>query len=301
MTDHATPGPKHGRFFCFGLGYSARALVKRLEEGDWRIRGTARTPEKCERLKAAGYDAFPFDSEAPLHDATHRLAGTTHLLASVPPDGLGDPVLRHHAEHIAGISSLRWVGYLSTTGVYGDRGGDWVDEDSALNPTGLRGKLRVEAERAWLELGESKGLPVHIFRLAGIYGPGRNALNALREGRARRIRKPGQVFSRIHVEDLAETLLCSMAAPKPARIYNVCDDKPAPPEDVVTFAASLLGVPAPPFVAFEDANLSEMARSFYADNKRVRNDRIKQELGVVLRYTDYETGLNAILASSRDA
>jgi len=300
MTDPATPGPKHGRFFCFGLGYSARALAKRLKVSDWQIHGTARTLEKCARLEAAGIEAFPFDSEGPLHDAMKPLAGTTHLLVSVPPDGLGDPVLRHHARHIAGLSSLRWVGYLSTTGVYGDRDGDWVDEDSTLNPTGLRGKLRVEAERAWLEFGESKDLPVHIFRLAGIYGPGRNALDALRKGRARRIRKSGQVFSRIHVEDLAETLLRSMAAPNKGRIYNVCDDKPAPPEDVVTFAANLLGVPAPPFVAFEDANLSEMAQSFYADNKRVRNDRIKRELGVVLRYADYESGLNAILALSGD-
>lgn len=298
MTNHTVPGLNQGRLFCFGLGYSASALVKRLSGSDWRIRGTARTLEKCTRLENAGYDAFFFDSEIPLRDATKHLADTTHLLTSVPPDSFGDPVLRHHAEHIANISSLHWVGYLSTTGVYGDHKGDWVDEDSTLSPTGLRGKLRAETERAWLELGKAKGLPIHIFRLAGIYGPGRNVLNALREGRATRIQKPGQVFSRIHVEDLAETLLRSMADPKPARIYNVCDDKPAPSEDVMTFAANLLGVPAPPLVSFKDAKLSEMAQSFYADNKRVRNERIKRELGVVLRYADYEAGLRAIFTSS---
>ncbi|MCE2509673.1 MAG: SDR family oxidoreductase [Alphaproteobacteria bacterium] len=290
--------PAQGRLFCFGLGYSARTLARRLGARGWHVLGTARTAGTCAGLQAAGIEALPFDGTAPLAPAKHPLASVTHVLSSVPPDVRGDPVLRHHAEDLAGLSGLRWVGYLSTTGVYGDRSGEWVDEDSTLRPTGMRGRRRAEAERAWLALGEKAGLAVHVFRLAGIYGPGRSALEALRQGRAKRIRKPGQVFSRIHVDDLAETLLRSMAAPKAGRIYNVCDDKPAAPEDVVTFAARLLGMPPPPLVAFEDADLSDMARSFYADNKRVRNDRIKRELGVVLRYADYEAGLNAILAAS---
>ncbi|MGB1547771.1 MAG: SDR family oxidoreductase [Alphaproteobacteria bacterium] len=288
---------KPGRLFGFGLGYSARALAKRLRADTWRIAGTAQSAESCAAFEAAGIEAFPFRSDAPLREAARRLAGTTYLLSSVPPDEEGDPVLRHHAKDIAAVPGLRWVGYLSTTGVYGDKGGAWVDENSELRPSGERGRRRVAAERSWLELGETHGLAVHIFRLAGIYGPGRNALETLRKGKTRRIQKPGQVFSRIHVEDLAETLLRSMAVPRAGRIYNVCDDEPASPEDVILYAASLLNLPAPPPVAYEDADLSEMAKSFYADNKRVRNDRMKRELGVKLRYPDYRVGLKALLAS----
>jgi nucleoside-diphosphate-sugar epimerase len=187
------------------------------------------------------------------------------------------------------------VGYLSTTGVYGDRDGGWVDESSALKPTGERGRRRLAAEAAWLELHRRARLPVHIFRLAGIYGPGRSALDAVRAGRAQRIDKPGQVFSRIHVADIVQVLRASMARPDPGAIYNLCDDDPAPPEAVIAFACELLGVPKSPLVPFAEARLSEMARSFYADNKRVSNRRIKEQLGVRLAYPSYKDGLRALL------
>ena len=192
--------------------------------------------------------------------------------------------------------ALAWLGYLSTTGVYGDRGGGWVDETSRLQPTGDRGRRRVAAEQGWLDLWNRRGVPVHIFRLAAIYGPGRSAFDALRAGTARRICKPGQVFSRIHVEDLANVLIASMERPRPGAVYNVCDDDPAPPAAVVGYAAELLGIEPPPLVPIEAAGLSPMARSFYDDNKRVANGLIKTELGVTLRYPDYRAGLAAILA-----
>jgi nucleoside-diphosphate-sugar epimerase len=195
------------------------------------------------------------------------------------------------------MPSLAWVGYLSTTGVYGDRDGGWVDETSELRPSGARGRRRVAAETAWLDLWRDRGVPVHIFRLAGIYGPGRSPFDALRAGTAKRIVKPGQVFSRIHVDDLASVLLSSIARPRPGAVYNVCDDEPASPADVVAHAAQLLGAPPPPLVSFDEAALSPMARSFYADNKRVSNALIKTELGVRLRYPDYRAGLAAILAA----
>jgi nucleoside-diphosphate-sugar epimerase len=231
-------------------------------------------------------------------EAATALAGTTHLLLSVPPDAAGDPVLRHHAADIAALD-LAWAGYLSTTGVYGDRGGGWVDEEVALSPSGERGRRRVEAEAAWLDLWRRHGTPVHIFRLAGIYGPGRSALDQVRAGTARRIDKPGQVFSRIHVEDIAAVLEASMARPRPGAIYNLCDDDPAPPAEVILHACRLLGREPPPLVPFAEAEkeMSAMARSFWDDNRRVSNCRIKEELGVRLRYPDYKSGLAAILAA----
>jgi nucleoside-diphosphate-sugar epimerase len=246
-------------------------------------------------LARAGIEAFAFDRGRPLDDPGAALAGTTHLLSSVPPDAEGDPVLDCYAADIAALPGLVWAGYLSTTGVYGDRGGGWVDEDSALEPTGARGRRRLAAERAWLALQRDHGVPVHLFRLAGIYGPGRNALQTVRAGNAKRIDKPGQVFSRIHVEDIATVLEASIARPDPGRAYNLCDDDPTPPAEVIAHACALLGQEPPPLVPFEDAELSLMARSFYRDNKRVSNRRIKEELGVALAYPDYKTGLKALL------
>ncbi len=276
--------------FCFGLGYSAGFLARDLAGEGWRIAGTSRSG-------AAGADRFPlhrFARSAPLADAAAALAGTTHLLISVPPDEAGDPVLAEHAGDIAALGGLSWVGYLSTTGVYGDRGGGWVDESAALAPSGERGRRRVAAEAGWLELHRRHGLPVHVFRLAGIYGPGRSALDTVRQRRAQRIDKPGQVFSRIHVADIVQVLRASMARPDPGAIYNVCDDDPAPPEAVVAYACRLLGLPPPPLVPFAEAELTPMARSFYDDNKRVANRRIKEELGVRLRYPGYRDGLDAL-------
>lgn len=285
------------RLFCFGLGYSARALAARLPAQGWRIAGTARSAEKVAALAADGIEAFVFDRGRPLSDPAAALAGATHILSSIPPDDDGDPAIDQHGADIAACGGLAWAGYLSTTGVYGDRDGGWVDEDSALRPTGARGRRRVAAEAAWLALHRAHGLPVHVFRLAGIYGPGRNAIVTVRQGRAQRIDKPGQVFSRIHVDDIATVLAASIARPHPGRAYNVCDDDPAPPAQVIGHACDLLGVAPPPLVPFDRAELSAMARSFYRDNKRVCNRRIKEELGVALAYPDYRSGLAALLAA----
>ena len=283
------------RLFCFGLGYSARALAMPLMARGWRIAGTTRQAEAAAALAAEGVDAHGFDRDRPLADPSAALAGTTHLLLGVPPDDAGDPVLDAHGAHIAACRTIVWAGYLSTTGVYGDRGGGTVDEDSALRPTGPRGHRRVAAEAGWRALYETHGLPLHIFRLAGIYGPGRNSLAAARAGTARRVDKPGQVFSRVHVEDIARVLMASMERPNPGAVYNVCDDAPAPPAEVIAFACSLVGIEPPPLVPFAKAELTPMAHSFYRDNKRVSNRRVKEELGVTLAYPDYKTGLRALL------
>ena len=283
-----------GHLFCFGLGYSALALARRLRGEGWKLSGTCRAAEKAAALREAGFHAVVFDRDHPL--CPGALDGVTHLLASVPPDAVGDPILTIHRDDIAAVKSLSWAGYLSTTGVYGNRDGGWVDESAVLMPTGERGRRRVEAEAGWLDLWRRHGVPVHIFRLAGIYGPGRNAFDALRAGSAKLIDKPGQVFSRIHVDDLASVLIGSTNRPRPGAVYNVSDDDPSPPADVVAHAAALLEMPTPPLVPLEAAGLSPMARSFYDDNKRVSNRLIKTELGVSLRYPDYRAGLAAILA-----
>lgn len=271
-----------------GHGYSAQALARVLPPG-WRIIATTRSPEKAEALRDAGLEALLWPGD----DLGPALARATHLLSSIAPGPQGDPVLNAEAQTLRAAKRLEWVGYLSTTSVYGDQGGGWVDENTPLTPTAERGRLRAEAEAGW----QSLGLPLHIFRLAGIYGPGRGPFAKVRAGTARRIVKPGQVFSRIHVEDIAQVLAASMAHPSPGAIYNVCDDDPAPPQDVIARAAELLGLPVPPAVPFEEADLSPMARSFYAESKRVRNDRIKEELGVKLRYPSYREGLAALLAA----
>jgi len=282
-----------GRLFCFGLGYSALALTQTLLAEGWGIAGTCRTTEKQNELARRGIAAHLFERGRPL--AAAAFDDATHVLHSIPPDSEGDTVLALHGETLSRLQQLRWFGYLSTTGVYGDRGGDWVDEHSDLQPTGERGRRRVGAEVGWSRLLQAEGLPLHIFRLAGIYGPGRSALDSLRAGTAKRVIKPGQVFSRIHVADIAEVLRASIAQPNPGAVYNLCDDDPAPPWEVIEYAAGLLGVPPPPAVPFEQAQLSDMARSFYDDNKRVRNERIKRELGVQLKYPSYREGLRALL------
>lgn len=275
----------------FGHGYSARALVPLLP--GWRVIGTTRSPGKAEGLHAQGIEprVFPGDDLAP------DVAAATHLLSSIAPDEEGDPVLRAHGEAIAEAAPrLDWAGYLSTTGVYGDHRGGWVDEDTPPAPSTARGAARVRAEADWRAV---PGLPLHVFRLAGIYGPGRGPFAKIRAGTARRIVKPGQVFSRIHVDDIAATLRASIDRPEAGAVYNVCDDAPAPPQDVIADAARLLGLPPPPELAFDEAELSPMARSFYAESKRVRNDRIKA-LGVRLRHPDHHSGLRAILAAEAD-
>lgn len=261
-----------------GHGYTASALAERLLPQGWRIIGTTRDANR--RLNVERLD-WP----APLPE------GVTHLLAGAAPDDHGDPFLRTHRDAIAALR-LDWAGYLSTTGVYGDHEGAWVDEDTPPAPTTLRGQQRLKAERDW----QSLDLPLHVFRLAGIYGPGRGPFEKVLAGTARRIIKPGQVFSRIHVEDIARVLEASMKSPAPG-IYNVCDDDPAPPEDVLEFAAHLLGLPPPPAIPYDQAAMSPMARSFYAESKRVRNDRIKTLCA--LKFPDYRAGLADLLASHK--
>lgn len=283
------------RLFCFGLGYSARALADAVRAEGWAVAGTCRGEEKRAALQADGIDAFLFDRTQPMIDPQAALAGTTHLLLSVPPDAEGDAALDLHGADIAACSGIQWAGYLSTTGVYGDRAGGWVDETSERRPSGPRGERRVRAEDGWLELGRAHGIPMHLFRLAGIYGPGRNALETVRSGRARRVVKPDQVFSRIHRDDIAQVLRASMASPDPGAAYNLCDDEAAPPQDVIAFACDLLGVDPPPEIPFEEADLSPMGQSFYRDNKRVSNARIKDALGVVLKWPTYREGLRGLL------
>jgi nucleoside-diphosphate-sugar epimerase len=283
---------------CFGLGFSARVLAQRLAAQGWAITATSRSSDGAERIRTSGFRAFVFDGSAPLPDGAFE--GVTHVVVSAPPGADGDPVLRQHADDFASrASQFRWVAYLSTTGVYGDHGGALVTEETPLTPNTERGHKRLQAETQWLALWRSSGLPVHIFRLAGIYGPGRNQLLSLIDGTAKRVIKPGQIFSRIHVEDIANVLEASIARPDPGRAYNVCDDEASPPQDVVAYGASLLGLPVPPAIAFEEAELSPMARSFYADSKRVSNARLKQELGVRLSYPSYREGLAAIARQIR--
>jgi dTDP-4-dehydrorhamnose reductase len=292
-----TPGAPH--LFCFGLGYSAGVLAGRLMSEGWAVSGTCRDQATRETLVAKGIRTYLFDRERPLDDPAAALSEVTDVLGSVPPDGDGDPVLDRHGADIAAMTGLRWVGYLSTTGVYGDTGGALVDETAPLNPTSERSRRRIEAEGRWLDLYRSHRFPVHVFRLAGIYGPGRNALDQVREGTARRIDKPGHVFSRIHVEDIATVLRASMARPDAGAIYNVCDNVPASQSDVIAYACALLGIAPPTPVLLEDVGeeMSPMALSFWRDNRRVDNSRIKHDLGIQLRYPDYRSGLQALLKS----
>ena len=275
----------------FGHGYSARALADRLIPRGWRIVGTTRSPDKLAGIAETGVEPllWPGTDLAPL------VAEFPNILISAGPGPEGDPVLAelHHA-FTSAAPAMRWLGYLSTTGVYGDHQGDWVDEDTPLAPSTRRGRARVEAEAAWAAIA---GLPLHIFRLAGIYGPGRGPFAKVRKGTARRVIKPGQVFSRIHVEDIALALDLSLHAPAPGAVYNLCDDDPAPPQDVIAHAATLLGLPLPPAVDFDTAEMTPMARSFYAESKKVRNDRAKAELGWQPAYPDYRSGLAALLAT----
>ncbi|MDP5220432.1 SDR family oxidoreductase [Ruegeria sp. 2205SS24-7] len=272
--------------FSFGHGYTARALARDLNPQRWTMIGTTRSQEALGEIAAQGATPLLWPGDVP------DLNGVTHLLISIAPKADGDPVLNALGNEIAArAGQFNWVGYLSTTAVYGDHGGDWVDEATPPSPTAERGRWRLAAERQWAAIPD---LPLHIFRLAGIYGPGRGPFSKLRRGGLRRIIKPGQVFSRIHVDDISQVLQASMARPDPGAVYNVCDDEPVPPQDVIAYAAELQGLPLPPAVSFDEADLTPMARSFYSENKRVRNTRIKEELGVTLLYPDYRVGLNAL-------
>tara|TARA_R110000765_G_scaffold293026_2_gene388561 strand:+ start:2946 stop:3800 length:855 start_codon:yes stop_codon:yes gene_type:complete len=272
-----------------GHGYSAQALARRLLPQGWRIIGTTRSADKAREIAASGVEPLIW----PDADLEPLLGQIPNVLISIGPGTDGDPILNAYTSIVARTApELRWVGYLSTTGVYGNHDGGWVDENTALTPTTRRGTARMQAESRWRAIPE---LPLHIFRLAGIYGPGRGPFTKVKDGTARRIIKKDQVFSRIHVDDIAQALVLSLHQPTPDGIYNLCDDDPVPPQDVIAYAAALLGVPVPPEIAIEDADMSPMARSFYSESKKVRNDRIKQALGWMPLYPSYRSGLAAIL------
>ncbi|MBL4806773.1 MAG: SDR family oxidoreductase [Rhodobacteraceae bacterium] len=279
----------------FGYGYTGQVFADLMRAEGWKVTGTTREAEKSAALQAAGHDVFHW----PGTDIRPALAAATHVLISAGPNDVGDPVLAQLGKEFAGAKHLEWLGYLSTTGVYGDHNGSWVDETTALNPATKRGHQRVFAENQWLDLFKNHDLPLHIFRLAGIYGPDRGPFAKVRNGTARRIIKARQVFSRTHVDDIAQVLRASATAPDAGNIYNVCDNDPAPPQDVIAEAARLLNLPIPDSVDFETADMTPMARSFYAESKKVSNAKIKTKLGIKLIYPDYKTGLRALLATEQ--
>lgn len=285
------------KIFCFGYGYCCDYLGHILkDQGNWDVGGTTRDPEKQQLLQQRGINAYLFSRDKPLPDLRYTLEGTTHLLLSIPPGDDGDPVFLAHGHELAQIESIEWVGYLSTTGVYGDRQGGWVDENAEISPTSKRGSRRAKAEEQWFSLYQQFDFPLDVFRLSGIYGPGRSALDSVRAGVARRIHKPGHAFNRIHVDDIIQTILTSMRRPVPGQAYNLADDKPSPSHEVISYACELLDIEPPPLIPFEQADMAPIARSFYKDNKRISNKKIKDQLGVDLRYPDYVSGLQNCLA-----
>jgi nucleoside-diphosphate-sugar epimerase len=287
--------------FVFGLGYTALQFIRLYGHRFMTVGGTIRSVGKAKAIEEKEIQACRFNGEDFDPSILQHLESAEALLISVPPTEGRDPVLEQFSEAIAQAPRLRWVGYLSTVGVYGDAGGNWVDETTPPNPATARARQRITAERQWLELGASAPFAVQIFRLAGIYGPGRNALVKVADGTAKRIVKPGQVFNRTHTEDIAQVLMASIEKPSRNAIYNVADDDPGPPQDVIAYAADLLGQEPPPEIPFEEANQTPMARAFYEDNKRVSNSRIKSELGVKLRYPTYRDGLQGLLRASESA
>ncbi len=292
MTRQERGAMAEGKLLCFGYGYTAGFFARRLQDAGWRITGTTRSPDKAAALAADGVEALVW-AGGEIDPAW--LDGATAVLISTPPDDEGCPAFRAAADLIAERKNqIQWIGYLSTNGVYGDHDGAWVTEDSKLCATSPRAKRRIKAENQWRDFARQRGLPLIVFRLPGIYGPGRSAIDTVREGKARRVYKESQVFSRMHVADIAKTLEASMARPRLHDVYNLADDEPAPPQDVIEYACTLLGVEPPPLTPIEEAGLSDMAKSFYADNKRVSNQRLKEALGVTLDYPTYRDGLDAI-------
>jgi nucleoside-diphosphate-sugar epimerase len=280
-----------GRLFIFGLGYCGLEIAKLARAAGWRVAGTCRTTDKADELTQQGFEAHLFDGTVPL--PAEAFGKATHVLSTIAPGTAGDPVLK---TSVRALREAHWLGYLSTTGVYGDHGGGWVDEETPARPAQPRSVERLATERAWQAMGMEAGSAVDVFRLPGIYGPGRSAIDQVKAGTARRIDKPGQVFSRIHVADVAGTVLLALGHARAGTIYNVADDLPAATGEVVAFACELLGKPVPPAVPWDEVapTMSAMARSFYAENRRVKNNKIKNELGVALRYPTYKEGLRAI-------
>ncbi|ODN71302.1 SDR family oxidoreductase [Methylobrevis pamukkalensis] len=284
------------RLFIFGAGYSGLALARRLAgTAEW-IGGTTRHDARLGALRDAGIEPFLFDGTQAGAGVSAALQRATHVVMSIAPEPAGDPVLIHHGADLASAPALDWLGYWSTIGVYGDHGGAHVDETAECRPVSARSKLRLEIEQAWQAFAAARGVPVAVMRLAGIYGPGRNAFVKLAEGTARRLVKPGQVFNRIHVDDIATVTAAAMER-RVGGIFNVCDDEPAPPQDVIAYAAGLMGVPPPPEQDFATADLSPMARSFYGENKRCRNGKLNADLGVTLAHPTYREAHAAMWAA----
>ena len=280
-----------------GLGYSASFFARAALARGWEVTGTVRSAEKAGQLSREGVHTLVFGGFAVSSALAKAVAEADAVLVSVQPAEDGDPALGPLRGMLAAAPRLRWIGYLSTIGVYGDRGGAWIDEAMPVQPTNARTRQRVAIEEDWLALGRESGKPVQIFRLSGIYGPGRNAITKLRAGTATRLIKPGQVFNRIHVDDIAGVLMASLERPRNGAIYNVTDDEPGPPQDVISFAAELTGLTPPPEIPFEQAQLSPMAASFYGESKRVSNALVKRELGYEFRYPTYREALRALAAA----
>lgn len=279
--------------FVFGLGYSVRHFLARHAGAFAHVAGTVRKEEKARALAQSdpAIEAVLFDDRAAVEA---RLRAADVLLVSIAPDDAGDPALRLYGETVAAAPNLSRVIYLSTIGVYGDHDGAWIDESADLKPVSKRNRARVEAESAWLSLATQQRT-IFVLRLAGIYGPGRNQIDNLRDGTARRIVKDGQVFNRIHVEDISRSIAACLGADAPGGVYNVTDDEPAPPQDVVTYAAELIGVAPPAEMPFDQADFSPMALSFWGQNKRVANRRLREELGVDLAFPTYREGLRGLV------
>ena len=280
-----------------GLGYSAGFFARAALARGWEVTGTVRSAEKAAELSREGIRTLVFGGFAVSSPLAKAVAEADAVLVSVQPAEDGDPALGPLRAALMAAPNLRWIGYLSTIGIYGDQGGAWIDEATPPAPTNARTRQRVDIEEAWLQLGRDSGKPVQIFRLSGIYGPGRNAITKLRNGTANRLIKPGQVFNRIHVDDIAGVLMASLAKPRQGAIYNVTDDEPGPPQDVITFAADLTGLEPPPEIPFEQARLSPMAASFYGESKRVSNALVKREFGYSFRYPTYHEALRDLAAA----
>ncbi|HEY8593650.1 MAG TPA: SDR family oxidoreductase [Devosiaceae bacterium] len=288
--------------FVFGLGFSASAAVAALREqhgADLAVSGTTRDEQRRSALRDQGIAAHLFEGRHVGEELAADLAAATHVIVSVPPGTEGDPVLALGQKGLDTATNLEWICYYSTVGVYGDCGGAWVDETAPCKPVHPRSQVRVKAEQAWRAYARRRQVPLAVLRLAGIYGPGRSTFDKLRAGKARRIIKPGQVFNRIHVADIGRVTALA-AESRIDGTFNLADDEPAPPQDLVTFAAGLLGMAPPPKVPFEQADLSEMGRSFYSSNERISNAAIKKALGIELLFPSYREGLGAIFYGERE-
>lgn len=304
-SDHVTPKPiapkdKKKHLFCFGYGYVAENLAETLKLHDWKISGTTTDVDKVAHMAENDVTAYVFDENMPLCDPFSALKDATHILISIPPQKFGDLVLDMHETDLENLRNVEWIGYLSSTAVYGNRDGKWVDEDTLPAPTSQRGSVRQMSEMQWRQFYNETRFPLHIFRLSGIYGPGRSMLNTVRAGHPRRIEKAGHAFNRIHVEDIVQTLIASINQPHPMDIYNLADDCAAPSHEMIAYACTLLGEDVPPLIPFEEADLAPIVKSFYADNKRIKNDKIKSKLGIKLLHPDYKSGLNACLKAEEE-